>query len=90
LVHWFHLSYNRRFQGCEDVLRFEIRLERRGVGPRLRRNLGVIGRVRVDGARATAQVSDQAETPRAYRNVTLRKTDGRWLIDDSDAIPRGQ
>jgi hypothetical protein len=90
LLHWYDVSYNRRFRSCEEVLRFEIRAQRHAVVPLLRRNLGVIGKVRIDGSHATAQVSDSRVAPRAYVSVELRRRAGRWLIDDSAAIPRGQ
>jgi hypothetical protein len=90
LLHWYRVSYDRRFRSCEDVLRFEIRLERSALVPTLRRSLGVIGKVHVTGSRATAQVGSSPGAYPDYRSTVLRKVGGRWLIDDSDAIPHGQ
>lgn len=90
MLHWYDLSYGRRFRTCERVVAFETRNEPRLELSALRRNLGVIGRVRITGATATAQVSDHAGGYPTYVRVSLRKLGGRWLIEDSDAIPRGQ
>ena len=90
LLHWYRVSYSRRFRDCEQVVRFELRQQRRGVVPRLRRSQGAIGAVHVDGASATAQVTANKSAYPAYVQVSLRKVAGRWLIEDSTAIPRGQ
>jgi hypothetical protein len=90
LLHWYDLSYARHFRTCEQVVSFEVRQQARDVVPRLRHNLGVIGPVRIDGTRATAQVTDHAGAYPAYVRVVLRKVAGRWLIEDSTAIPHGQ
>ena len=88
LLHWYRLSYpERHFRDCEGVLRFQVAQERGGLVPTLRRTLGVIGKVRLDRATAVAQVTDRAGS--AYASIRLRKVGGRWLIDDSSAIPRG-
>jgi hypothetical protein len=90
LLHWYRVSYARPFRDCEQVVRFELRQQRGGVVPALRRSLGAIGAVHVHGATATAQVAGSRSAYPAYVRVSLRKVADRWLIEDSTAIPRGQ
>jgi len=89
LLHWYRLSYERRFRSCEDVVRFEVRQQRDDLAPALRRTLGVVGRVQVDGDKALADVAEEPGAQPYDAHVSLRKVAGRWLIEDSTVIPRG-
>ena len=89
LLHWYQLSYNRGFRDCEAVVAFETS-QQPAIAAHLRRSLGVIRRVRVTGKRATADVVDVAGAYVPWPRVWLRKRSGRWLIEDSTAIPHGE
>jgi hypothetical protein len=86
----YRASYGRQFRDCEQVLRFEVSQEDVGVISQLQRNLGVIGSARINATKATVAVTDHTGPYPAYVQLFLRKVAGRWLIEDSTAIPRGQ
>jgi hypothetical protein len=70
-------------QTCEDLLRREAR---EGGIPRRDIRLATFAIASVEGSRATVRLTAPNGTTVGF---TLRKAQGRWRMDDSDAIPSG-
>jgi hypothetical protein len=87
LIDGYNSSSGPDYANCPAIVADEVESSPETVR-NLRRDL-VVSNIRVKGGRATVRVAEGTGPFRGHGELSLVKVDGRWRLDNSNLIPRG-